>query len=49
MKNSKYRIIDAKVYKRMLEKQRDRTWLSQTTLSLSPFLFYKTYIENTKI
>ena len=49
MKNSKLRIIDTKVYERMLEKQSDRIWLSQTALSLPPSLFYKTYTESTKI
>ena len=49
MKNSKLRIIDTKVYERMLEKQSDRIWLSQTALSLPSSLFYKTYTGNTKI
>ena len=48
MKNSKYQIKDTKVYERMLEKQSDRIWLSQTALSLPPSLFYKTYTEKTK-
>ena len=49
MKNSKLRIIDTKVYERMLEKQSDWIWLSQTVLSLPPSLFYKTYTGITKI
>ena len=49
MKNSKLRIIDTKVYERMLGKQSDWIWLSQTALSLPPSLFYKTYTGNTKI
>ena len=50
MKNSKYQIKDTKVYERMLEKQSNRIWLSQTALALSlpPSLFYKTYTEKTK-
>ena len=48
-KNSKLEIVDAKVYERMIEKQSDRIWLSQTALSLPPSLFYKTYTGNTKI
>ena len=48
MKNSKYQIKDTKVYERMLEKQSDRIWLSQTALSLPHSLFYKTYTEKTK-
>ena len=49
MKNSKLRIIDTKVYERMLGKQSDRIWLSRTALALPPSLFYKTYTESTKI
>ena len=48
MKNSKLRIIDTKVYERMLEKQSDRIWLSQTALSLPPSLFYKLTLETPK-
>ena len=49
MKNSKLRIIDTKIYERMLGKQSHWIWLSQTALSLPPSLFYKTYTESTKI
>ena len=48
MKNSKYRIIDTKVYERMLEKQIDWIWLNQTALSLPPSFFIKLTLKTLK-